>query len=75
MYVVRFLHCSGEVLQAGLQKKKVSFQTFMGSSLPVAVGIKPVIALAALQQSKALVAVPKSSAILLQWLVSLVNGT
>lgn len=62
-------------MQAGLQKKEVSFQTFMGSSSPVAADIKSVIALAALQQSKALVAVPKSSAMLLRWLVSLANGT
>lgn len=46
------------------EEEKGTFQTFVESS-PVAVCAKAVIALAALQQSKPLLAVPKSSAMLL----------
>lgn len=47
------------------EEEKGTFQTFVESSSPVAVCAKAVIALAALQQSKPLLAVPKSSAMLL----------
>lgn len=53
-------------MQSDSQKKEeVTLQTLMASFSPVAAGAEAVIALAALWQSKALVAVLKSSAMLL----------
>lgn len=56
-------------MQAGLPKKREgTFQTFVGSSFPVPVCAKAVITLSALQQRKALLAVPSHAALMVGFL-------